>query len=321
MTGIVQDIGAAGTATATDQGPVARPAARCGIVVVFYHPDTSSVARANRFACLGPCVVVDNTERQHSAASLGLDSTVHYLGNGANLGIATALNQGVARLLALGCEAALLFDQDSEPDDALLDALPAALFAQIRTGRRVAVVGPAYVDARLGGVAPFVRFAFPRLQRVPAVGEAALDVDFLITSGSCLNLATWSDIGPMDDALFIDFVDVEWCVRARRAGYAVLGIPWLRLGHALGGEPIRILGRAYPSHGPVRHYYLFRNATALMRRAYMPAAWKCNELLKMPARLAIYGLWLRPRASHVRHALTGFWHGLTGRLGAMPVRR
>ncbi|SDV47830.1 glycosyltransferase family 2 protein [Chitinasiproducens palmae] len=292
----------------------------CGTVVVFFHPDPACVARANRYATLGPCAVVDNTPRRASAAELGLAADVHYIGNAANLGIATALNQGVAQLRALACDAALLFDQDSEPSAALWRGLVAALSDARAAGRRVAVVGPAYEDARLGGVAPFVRFGFPRLQRVPAEGSELVEIDFLITSGSCVNLHAWTDIGEMDEGLFIDFVDVEWCVRARRAGYAVLGAPWLRLAHALGGEPIRVLGRRYPSHGPVRHYYLFRNAVALIRRAYMPAAWKCNELLKMPARLVIYGIWLRPRSAHVTSALRGICDGLRGRSGPMPVR-
>ncbi|MFP3686179.1 hypothetical protein SB847_20980, partial [Bacillus sp. SIMBA_026] len=89
-----------------------------------------------------------------------------------------------------------------------------------------------------------------------------------------INLEAWSNIGPMDDALFIDFVDLEWCVRARKHGYAVLGAPALRLAHSLGGEPVRVFGRAYPGHGAVRHYYQFRNAIALMKRGYMPWSWK-----------------------------------------------
>ncbi|MCA8317460.1 glycosyltransferase family 2 protein [Burkholderia multivorans] len=290
---------------------------RAGIVIVFYRPDRDCVSRANRLASEWPCVVVDNTEEASSADALGLDRRITYLANGANLGVATALNQGISQLKATGCTCSLLFDQDSEPSAQLLTELPRTLAAERARNNRVAMVGPAYEDARLGGVAPFVRFGCLRLKRIEPTGEQPVEVDFLITSGSCLNLAVWSDIGPMDESLFIDFVDLEWCVRARSKGYLVLGAPALRLSHELGGEPVRIFGRRYPGHNPVRHYYLFRNAVALLRRGYVPWSWKSTELVKMPIRLAIYGLFMQPRIAHLRMSILGIWHGLTGRSGAL----
>ncbi|MFP6559978.1 glycosyltransferase family 2 protein [Paraburkholderia sp. B3] len=288
-----------------------------GTVIVFYRPDAGCVARANRLASFGPCVAVDNTEQVCDAAALGLDPRVQYLANGANLGVATAINQGVEALIACGCRHAILFDQDSEPSDELLRALPQTMENELARGAKVALVGPAYEDGRLGGIAPFVRFGMWRLQRIAPVGVRPLEVDFLITSGSCINLAVWPTIGPMDDALFIDFVDLEWCARARKRGYSVLGAPALRLAHSLGGEPVRVLGRAYPGHSALRHYYQFRNAVALMKRGYMPWSWKSTELVKLPGRLVIYGLFMSQRAEHLKMALLGIWHGLTGRSGAL----
>ena len=265
---------------------------RTGIVIVFYRPDSDCVARANRLAATWPCVVVDNTESVSTADALGLDDGIDYLANGANRGIATALNQGVERLLDAGCTSALLFDQDSEPSAQLLAELPQLLDDERTHNQRVALIGPAYEDARLGGIAPFVRFGYLKLQRIEPNGTRPIDVDFLITSGSCVNLAAWRDIGPMDDSLFIDFVDLEWCVRARSKGYAVLGAPTLRLAHELGGEPVHVFGRKYPGHSAVRHYYLFRNAVALLRRSYVSWTWKSTVLVKMPFRFAVYALFM-----------------------------
>ncbi|MDN8104050.1 glycosyltransferase family 2 protein [Burkholderia multivorans] len=290
---------------------------RAGIVVVFYHPDRACVARANRLAQVWPCVVIDNTEQISSPEALGLDAIIDYVANGANLGIATALNQGINRLIAAGCTCALLFDQDSEPSDDLLTELPRLMEIERKHSVRVALLGPAYVDARLGGVAPFIRFGYLKLNRIAPNDTKPIEVDFLITSGSCLNLAVWNDIGPMEDSLFIDFVDLEWCIRARANGYTVLGVPTLRLVHELGGEPVRVFGRTYPGHSPVRHYYLFRNAVALMRRTYVPWSWKTTELVKMPFRLVIYTVFMRPRFDHLKFSLLGLWHGLVGRSGGL----
>ncbi|SAK89780.1 rhamnosyltransferase [Caballeronia glebae] len=291
---------------------------RAGAVVVFYEPDAACIERANRLTETLHCVVVDNTPGSVSDARPPLRDDVEYLPNGANLGIATALNLGVAALRRAGFDAAILLDQDSEPSPELLLALPRALWAQ-PPSRRVALVGPAYEDLRLGGVAPFVRFGYLALKRVAPVGEEAVEVDFLITSGSCVDLNCWEAIGPMDDALFIDFVDLEWCVRARSRGFSLLGLPALRLAHQLGGEPVRFLGRTYPGHSALRHYYLFRNAVALMRRRYVPFSWKSTEMVKMPIRLLIYGAFMTPRRAHLYMAFLGIVHGLKGRLG--PLRR
>ncbi|AYY96511.1 glycosyltransferase family 2 protein [Burkholderia multivorans] len=289
-----------------------------GIVVVFYRPDSACILRANRMAAAGHrVVIVDNSESVRTASEMGLDPRIEYLANGCNLGIATALNQGIARLLASGCAYAILFDQDSEPSPVLLAGLPKLLESACLTGRRVAIIGPAYQDARLGGIAPFVRFGYFRLERIPPAGVDPIDVDFLITSGSCVNLREWDAIGPMDDSLFIDFVDLEWCVRAKAKGYAVLGAPGLRLVHELGGVPVCVLGRRYPGHSPLRHYYMFRNAIALVRRKGIPWSWKSTELVKLPVRLLIYGLFMTPRREHLRLSLLGIWHGLTGKLGAL----
>jgi rhamnosyltransferase len=290
---------------------------RTGAVVVFYNPDAACVERANRLALVMHCVVVDNTSQVHSAAELGLVDAIEYLPNGDNLGIATAINQGVAVLLERGCEVAILFDQDSEPPVALLTELPRVIARANAADEKLALVGPAYEDIRLGGVAPFVRFRPLKLERIAPTGNELIDVDFLITSGSCINLRYWTSIGPMDDALFIDFVDLEWCVRAKRAGYRVAGAPWIRMRHELGGEPVRVLGRAYPMHSPVRHYYLFRNAIALIRRRDLPFSWKSTELTKLPIRLFIYSLMPSQRAEHLKMAMRGMFDGWRGRLGRL----
>ncbi|AFT84784.1 glycosyltransferase family 2 protein [Paraburkholderia phenoliruptrix] len=288
---------------------------RSGAVVVFYNPDAACVHRANRLAAAVRCIVIDNTPTARAASELGLSDSIEYVPNGANLGIATALNQGIEILIREGFEVAVLFDQDSEPPASLLTELPAVIAQANVAEQRVALVGPAYDDPRLRGVAPFVRFKWWRLERIAPEGEKPIDVDFLISSGSCINLRWWSIIGPMEDDLFIDFVDLEWCVRAKQTGCRVLGVPWVRMTHELGGEPVRVLGRNYPMHGPLRHYYQFRNAVALMRRSYMPWAWKTTELIKLPVRIAIYSLFPSQRGQHLRMALRGLSDGWRGRLG------
>jgi rhamnosyltransferase len=121
----------------------------------------------------------------------------------------------------------------------------------------------------------------------------------------------------MDESLFIDFVDLEWCVRARNAGFRVLDLPWLTLAHELGDSPVKVAGRTYPMHSATRHYYLFRNAVALMLRREMPLTWKSTELVKMPGRLVIYALLPQNGGSHLKMAIRGLCHAVVGRMGRL----
>jgi len=51
-----------------------------------------------------------------------------------------------------------------------------------------------------------------------------LETDMLIASGCLIPADVLRDVGLMDDALFIDHVDTDWCMRARARGYRLLGV-------------------------------------------------------------------------------------------------
>jgi rhamnosyltransferase len=298
---------------------------RAGAVVVFFHPDSDAVERANKLSAILPVVVVDNTPANAGGPSIAvrasLDVAIVYLANVANVGIAAAQNRGVEDLLHRGFDCALLFDQDSDTSVEIVEGLVGTL-QQLKQTCKVAVVGPAYDDPRLGGITAFVRFGAFGIERVPAEGQVPLEVDFLIASGSCIDLSAWCEIGPMDAALFIDFVDVEWCVRARRAGFGVFGLPWLVMHHRLGEEPAIVLGRRFAMHSAFRHYFLFRNALALiLYRRHMPLGWKLSELKKLPVRLLIYPMASKQPAEQIRMIARGLFDGVRNRLGPLRQRR
>ncbi|WP_250480643.1 glycosyltransferase family 2 protein [Caballeronia sp. GAOx1] len=294
---------------------------QAGAVVIFFRPDREAVARANRLAQILPVVIVDNTpihavERSVDVLS-DLDTAIVYLDNAANVGIAAAQNRGVDNLLQRGFDCALLFDQDSDASVEIVEGLVGTL-QQLRGSQRVAVVGPAYDDPQLGGIASFVKFGPFGIERVPAEGQFPLAVDFLIASGSCIDLSAWRAIGPMEAALFIDFVDVEWCVRAKRAGYGVFGLPWLVMRHRLGDQPAVVLGRRFAMHSAFRHYFLFRNAVALiLYNRDMPLGWKLSELRKLPVRLLIYPIASKQPAEQIRMICRGLLDGIRNRLGPL----
>ncbi|KPC50098.1 glycosyltransferase family 2 protein [Amantichitinum ursilacus] len=290
-----------------------------GAVVVTYHPDEAALSGIEKWQELfGAVAVVDNSAQCPAALQTLSNRYAHVdlIANGRNLGVAAALNQGVARLLAQGCDYLFLFDQDSEPEAAMVNGVVAQL--QALDGEPVAQIGPAYFDRRLQQRAPFIQLVGGRIVRHPAQGEALIEADYLITSGTCIPSRAWQQIGPMDERLFIDFVDIEWGLRARAQGWRSYGWPAVTMQHSLGDEPVKVFGRSYPLHSPLRHYYYFRNCIALMKRAYIPREWKWIELYKLPLRFVVYAIFTRQRRRHAYMMLRGLWDGLRGKTGRAP---
>lgn len=267
---------------------------------------------------VGRAILVDNTPEGSATAKQAVSLVGHtatLISNNANLGIATALNQGITAAFAAGARLVFLFDQDSEPSAEIFHGLNQAIDTLKSKGTKVALVGPAYFDTRQGVKFPFIRLDGLRFRRMPAEGHTPIEVSYLITSGSCIDLAAWQEIGGMDETLFIDCVDIEWGLRAKAKGFHIFGIPDLVMQHTLGEEPVVVFGKKYPLHSPLRHYYFFRNTTLLLKRAYIPLGWKLQEFYKIPLRFVVYSMFTNTRWAHMCMMLRGLRDGVLGRLG------
>lgn len=238
-----------------------------------------------------------------------------------NRGLAHALNAGIehARVLA-GVSCVLLMDQDSVPSPRMVQELGAALVKRTLSGK-VAAVGPRFRDARESSDAPFVRIRFPFNRKLLCDGRCAeIRCDFLISSGSLIPLAILDDVGGMDDALFIDNVDLDWCFRAAAAGYALYGVCGAELRHRLGDSRRRIPGlpRGIVVHAPRRLFYMMRNRVLLYRRAYTPRHWIAQDVPRLVVKFLLFALLIAPRRKNVRCMLAGLRAGIAGRTTPPP---
>lgn len=231
-------------------------------VVVTYHPPAGTAGRlaglARQFERL---VVVDNSatpEAAEALAPLARLPGVAVVFNPSNRGIAAALNVGVAEARADGVDWIVFLDQDSDP---------AADFAA-----RLMTVAAGYAGRKpLGMVGCNVTLIHERRPRYPVAapdGGDAVDVDYLITSGSAHSVAMLDRLGGFREDFFIDAVDREYCWRAVDAGYALLRTTAPLLRHTL-GSPVtaRILGVEIASlnHSAFRRYFIARNGLFLIR--------------------------------------------------------
>jgi rhamnosyltransferase len=277
-----------------DEAPVA--------VIVTYNPPPglSDRLRAS-LRQVATAVIVDNG----SSTALDLDgldaddrARVHVLPQGRNIGLAAALNVGIEHAAQLGAEWALLLDHDSRPEPDMIRRMQQAIQSRGPQHPMIAAV------PRIAYAHPDIRCRWPASKRgqrcwfhfvYAARMKAPLPVDLAIGSGMLVNVDAWRQAGRFDDALFIDLVDTEFCLRARACGYDVIAVPDAVLSHALGDVSKRtLLGRpVFPTnHSAFRHYYLSRNRIVLTRRFGLRFPnwlfYETMSALKLTIKVALY---------------------------------
>ena len=270
-------------------------------VVTAYHPDDLLAAVVE--SALKSCqtvIVSDNTPPGSSSAAAELtDQRVTVLTNGSNRGLGGALNAAMA-VLPEDTDTVLFLDQDSVLPPELVPSLAARLDADGRIG----VVAPTPWDAEHGG----------SYEKAAATGPALADRDGVMTSGMLVRRAALDKVGRFREDFFVDWVDFDFCMRVRAAGYRVVQDTTVLLPHSLGDRREHRLGpwRVHVLHYPVwRHYWVARNATVLARE--QRNAWSLSAVLYL-ARWTFNTAVFEPRRrTHVPALLRGFADGLTGR--------
>jgi rhamnosyltransferase len=293
-------------------------------VVVTYNPDLPRLAQqlAALQSQVQQIVLVDNGSSQNMVNWVqqltGAWPTPWVLSLAENRGIAAAQNHGVAWARTQAASHILLMDHDSLPAPDMVSHLLHTLQQRADAG----AVGPWHADPRRTHASkPFVRIEGLAMRRlVCSDADTLLSVDHLIASGCLIPIAVLDRIGPFREDFFIDFVDVEWCLRARHAGYALYGVCAARLEHSLGDAPVRFLGREYLSHAPWRHYYHVRNALLLYREPWVPLNWKLVSAWRLVLKMGFQVLVPASRWQHLGQIAQGIWHGLLGLAGAHPRR-
>jgi rhamnosyltransferase len=234
--------------TSPVQGP------RIAGVVVLYECDADIIGNMSTYADdLDMLLIVDNsaapTPAVEAVAAAHRDAA--YVFNGANLGVAAALNIGAEWARERGAAFLLTMDQDSG-----FHQVPFRAF-------RDCVLSLPFLDD-LAVAAPTFLAGFP-----PSTDCIAIDRDTVITSGNMVHLANHGRIGPFDEHLFIDEVDHDYCLRARDLGLRVVELPAIRLQHRLGqSRTVSVLGKRvqWNVHGPIRHYYMVRNGLYMLSK-------------------------------------------------------
>ena len=226
-------------------------------VVILYHPDVmKTIENIKSYATfLKKLYVLDNSEipseeLQHSLPFFGNKVSYHF--HGQNEGLAKRLNQAVSYAISDGFSYLLTMDQDSSFENGLFE-------------KYISLIE----STQLENVAQYGVNTNPASTNSSNKYEI---VSCLITSGTIMNLSIFEKVGPFEEKLFIDFVDVEYGLRCKHEGYLNVLYPTVLMSHSKGYVK---LGRSLKNfkktsrilHAPIRIYYMIRNGLFMYFKA------------------------------------------------------
>jgi rhamnosyltransferase len=251
-------------------------------VIVTYHPDIEALRRQLKLIArqVQAIMLVDNASLTAEQLN-GLTEIAQVQKCESNVGIAKAQNIGIQKAIAAGADEIIFFDQDSVVPDGMIASLRQE-FDRLSTSRRVGAVGPIYRDSKLGFYYPVIRINRLGLVRkiIPSDTSEPIQVSCCISSGTLVPVSVLQDVGLLQQALFIDYVDTEWCLRAVAKGYEIFVVPAALMEHKIGDETLSFGHWRVPVHSPFRRYYRLRNVFILSGLKHIPKLLVAKEGLQ-----------------------------------------
>jgi GT2 family glycosyltransferase len=251
-------------------------------------------------------IVVDNGSADGSAAMVR-DRFPHVLLIAGNLnrGFAAANNRGIAvgrgRYL-------LLLNPDTTVHPCALDGLVAALDAR----PTAAAVGPLVLNG--DGSVQYSARTFPTLRATlfrlfgwhPAVRRYLLsdwdhgtprEVDWVSGAAACLRREAIEQVGALDERFYMYCEDMDWCYRARQAGWSIWYDPSATITHLRGTSSDQCPGRMVLAfHRSMARFYWKHYAASVpwpVRWVPTLGVWVRATAVLAQVAMGMIGRWLR----------------------------
>jgi hypothetical protein len=217
-------------------------------------------------------VVIDNASADDSVAALGARHPhLTILRNETNRGYAGGNNVGLRWALEEGADYVQIINSDTE----VTANLTSELVRVAETDPRIAVVGCRNLlmedPERLWGAYGVLDYG-PFVVRTAGQGERdgprwreVREADWVIGNGYLWRRAALEGVGLLDERFFGYHEDVDWCVRARQAGYRVVYAGSAAILHRGGSSSDAAHARRFPVA-----YFLGRNGVLFVRKHASP---------------------------------------------------
>ena len=233
------------------------------VVLNFQTPADTAIAVGALMASDRPpdeVIVVDNDATPDCPAALvRWGDAVRYVRTGSNLGFAGGMNVGIRLALERGTDAVLLVNSDVVVAPDCLGKLESALASQPRVG----IVGPLVLSRSSPGIVGSSGIDYnTRTGRMRQRGEGTAadlagcrpEAEVDAVSGCLMLIArrVFDRVGLLDERYFFGFEEIDFCLRAREAGFTTRlhgpAVAYHEGGHAIGAQSPRRLYFASRNH-------------------------------------------------------------------------
>src|SRR5260221_1640752 len=230
-----------------------------GLIFVLYQPTEDFVGNLVKARAACPNVVaVDNSPeadlRLHECLR---EQGIHMIFNRNEGGLAGAYNKGAEVLLDLRCDFIFLLDQDSG-----IDASFFAGMMQAAAGLSGAfLIGPKIYEIETQKYMPVIPpdKRFPKPFRIDDQTAGLFPTLCIISSGSAISAAAYRKLGAFREDYFIEYIDVEYGLRASSQNVPVYMNAAVTMRRTT-GQIERHGKRFTTNHAAWRGYYGARNA-------------------------------------------------------------
>jgi rhamnosyltransferase len=275
-------------------------------IVVLYNDNTEEaaynvmmLARQVDKVCL-----VDNSADACPERFKDIGNAV-YLPQYQNKGIAAAQNVGLRYAFEQGADYVLFADPDSTTPEQAVDMLSETYQRLVGQGYNVGGVGSVARNKMTQQMYPL---RSNLLRELPELNVK--EVTYTMNSISLYPTQLFKDVGLMDESLFIDGVDCEFCWRAATRGFRFLLDNNVVIDHVLGMGTKTIGGKARAMTPPFRMYYQYRNFLWLCRRDYVPRKWLLENGRNYIVKALYYPLMVAPRWRYLKNICRGIAAGV-----------
>ena len=255
-------------------------------------------------------VVVDNGSVDGSADAIAERfPEVELIRAGVNLGFAGGNNAGIRRALDRGADWVLLVNNDATVEPGIVEALAAAAGSRPDAGVLACKVLFADSDRLWYAGAGFNSYLGRSRHEgfgKPDEPGTLRDTVRATGAGMAVSRAALEKAGLLDEELFLYAEDLEWCLRIKAAGFAVVYVPDARVRH-------KVTAASGGAGSPTASYYEARNVLAVVERHRpLPRGLTgARRALVVAPRVALAAR--RPRSAYA--ALRGWRDYRKGRLG------
>jgi rhamnosyltransferase len=247
-----------------------------GIIIVLYYPNSESVSNLiSNFNSECNIFILDNTPDVSLNNNYLLNYNVHYFPFNLNKGIAYAQNFAISHInnYHSDIQFLLFLDQDSIINNLFLDLMYSEYLRLNNINPLISIIAPLLIDIETNDY-------FPKYKSNNNDSIDYFTTDVVISSGMFTNKYLFSKVGNFREDFFIDYVDFEWCWRAKKFNYICVVTKNVQLLHKVGISRFNFLKHSFILSKPFRYYYQNRNFIKLLKENHVPLRWKFKNLIK-----------------------------------------